>query len=101
MHNVPCPDSWLKCRRNIHEVVRRDRVLMIRRILAVGFWIVALLSGSLAQNDANSQTSAASAAPPEKSLGNYVMSQSVEFGYRFADVTGEEVSPGGPTNLSM
>jgi len=74
---------------------------MKRRILAVSFWILVLLSGSLAQNDANSQTSAASAAPPEKTLGNYVVSQSVEFGYRFTDVTGEKVSPGEPTNLSM
>jgi hypothetical protein len=34
-------------------------------------------------------------------LGSYVVSQSVEFGYRFTDISSQKLSPADPTNFSM
>ncbi len=71
------------------------------RILIMSVWIAALVSVGVAQTDQSSQATAAPAAAPEKTLGTYVVSQSVEFGYRFSDVTSQKLNPGDPTNFSM
>ena len=71
---------------------------MSLRILIVSVWIAALISVGEAQTD---QTTSTTAAGAEKTLGAYVVSQSVEFGYRFTDVTSQKVNPGDPTSFSM
>lgn len=72
------------------------------RMLIVSVWFAVLAPLSVAQTtDQNSQTSSVPAAAPEKTFGGYVVSQSVEFGYRFTDVTNQKVNPGDPTSFSM
>lgn len=71
------------------------------RILLVSVCIAVLATTGEAQSDQGSQTPSAPAAPSEKTLGNYVMSQSVEFGYRFSDVTSQKLNSTDPTNFSM
>ena len=70
------------------------------RLLTVSACITLLVSFGGAQTNQTSQTTPAPAAS-EKTLGDYVVSQSVEFGYRFTDVSSQKVSPADPTNLSM
>lgn len=72
------------------------------RILIVSAWIAVLAPLSTAQvSGQGPQANPAPAASTEKTLGPYVMSQSVEFGYRFTDVSSQTLSPGEPTNFAM
>lgn len=49
----------------------------------------------------DSGTEQASLPPAEKKMGAYVVNQSVEFGYRFTDVSSSSLNSGEPTNLAM
>jgi hypothetical protein len=82
--------------KNPREVVMKLRISIVVTLIAT------LVSFSLAQtSEEGSHTTPSSSGAPEKTLGHYVMSQSVEFGYRFTDVDSQKVNPGDPTNLAM
>lgn len=60
------------------------------------------LQVAVSQETQSAPTGSASQAPPEdKKLGNFVVQQSFEFGYRTVDVNNQKLNPTDPTNLSM
>lgn len=74
---------------------------MKRRMLALSLLVAAAASVAMAQSAQTDQSPTPPSAPAETKLGGYVVSQSVEFGYRFTDVSSQRLSPGGPTDFSM
>lgn len=78
---------------------------MEMRLLKVVLLIV-MLSGFArpqagAPSTADTGTDQSNSPPAEKKVGAYVTKQSVEFGYRFTDVSSSSLNPGEPTNLAM
>ena len=67
----------------------------------LGWMLAASVLLSAQTIDPASTTQGTEPAMKEKPLGDYVVTQSFEFGYRFVDVTNRKAAPGAPTDLSM
>lgn len=64
--------------------------------------VVILLSSVLAaQNAGPTSSSGTSSMPEERRVGEYVVQESFEFGYRFSDISTQKLSPTDPTNTFM
>lgn len=72
---------------------------------ANNFWTTLLISTlfttvAAAQNSGQTTTTDPGA-PGEKRIGDYVVQESFEFGYRFSDISSQKLSPSDPTNTFM
>ena len=64
--------------------------------------IVVIMLSCLATSQSTGQKSSSESSPQsEKRLGEYVVQESFEFGYRFSDVTSQKLNPTDPTNMFM
>lgn len=67
----------------------------------VSFMVVMLLPCLAAVQSRGQNASESPSAPAEKRLGEYVVQESFEFGYRFSDVGSQKLNPTDPTNTFM
>jgi len=70
------------------------------------FWITVLISTLLttvvaAQSSGQTAPTDSASPPEEKKVGEYVVQESFEFGYRFSDISSQKLNPSDPTNLFM
>lgn len=77
------------------------RAILFLLFLGLTQWLPRRAAAQDSSSAGTSNNPPAATAPEEKTIGNFVVHQSVEFGYRFTDLSADKLSPTDPTNPAM